>query len=155
MCLRAADGEHLGSLSESGTQESIINPFAAGPYGSPYTQQLQAPASADPAGDINPKQGLEHALLDSLFQRPSAELVRVLFCGYRDLSSQGWQSHACMYALHSRLAKCRAMLLNMHWCTSMCLHRCVHCSTALILPSLPHLEGSLGQMVYTKWILPT
>jgi hypothetical protein len=79
----AADGEHLGSLSESGTQESIINPFAVGPYGSPYTQQLQAPASADPAGDINPKQGLEPALLDSLFQRPSAELVSEVSGGQR------------------------------------------------------------------------
>jgi hypothetical protein len=64
-----ADGEHLGSLAESSTD--ISNPFAGsggGPYG--YTAQPQQ------AGDISPKQGLDALLLDSLFERPSAELVR-------------------------------------------------------------------------------
>jgi hypothetical protein len=65
-----ADGEHLGSLAESSI-DAISNPFAGagtGPYG--YAAQPQQ------AGDINPKQGLDAFLLDSLFERPSAELVR-------------------------------------------------------------------------------
>lgn len=85
-CCTAADGEHLGSLSESGLSDALSNPFAAGgagPYASPYTAQLQGAtaaggggAAAAAAGDINPKQGLDAGLLDSLFERPSAELVR-------------------------------------------------------------------------------
>jgi hypothetical protein len=72
-----ADGEHLGSLSESGAADALSNPFAAGggagPYASSYTSQLQGPGS----GDVNPKLGLDAALLDSLFERPSAELVSI------------------------------------------------------------------------------
>jgi hypothetical protein len=89
-CTAAADSEHLGSLSESGLSDALINPFAppggaaAGSYDSPYTAQLQAAAAAGvgvggigaAAGDINPRQGLDAGLLDSLFERPSAELVR-------------------------------------------------------------------------------
>lgn len=73
-----ADGEHLGSLSKSGAADALSNPFAAGagagPYASPYTTQLQGPGSGT-SGDINPKLGLDAAVLDSLFERPSAELV--------------------------------------------------------------------------------
>lgn len=77
-----ADGEHLGSISESGEPEAFGNPFsaAAAPYASPYTAQLQNPALLGSA-DINPKQGLDVTLLDGLFDRPSAELVSTTAAG--------------------------------------------------------------------------
>jgi hypothetical protein len=39
--------------------------------------QLQGPGFGAAAGDVNPKLGLDAVLLDSLFERPSAELVSI------------------------------------------------------------------------------
>lgn len=117
MHTRHADGEHLGSLSESCVDAPLTNsisnnPLAAGLAG--YSSAPQPLPQNPVGGDINPKQGLDAAVLDALFERPSAELVGLLH----------WVCCGCCSTLWCGRMPSLVTLLACFCCTSH--HHTVH-----------------------------
>lgn len=67
MCLACADGEHLGTLADTVDEPADLQDGYAG----------RGYAAVGSFNDIYPRTGLDVGRLNSLFERPAAELVSI------------------------------------------------------------------------------